>query len=139
MLIKYFRNLRYFRNFSMKGKQLAVEFDNKVKTSENNQEEEKIPTKRKSDAKEILGKGPKDWETMWDLIMEMRSKHIAPVDTMGSDKLGEKKASKNEYAYHTLIGLMLSSQTKDEMTAKAMKKLKEYGLTIDNILETDEK
>lgn len=29
---------------------------------------------------------------------------------------------------------MLSSQTKDQVTAKAMTKLKEHGLTIDNIM-----
>lgn len=34
---------------------------------------------------------------------------------------------------------MLSSQTKDKITSEAMKKLKDYGLTIDNILQTDEK
>lgn len=34
---------------------------------------------------------------------------------------------------------MLSSQTKDEITAKAMTNLKEYGLTIENILSTDQK
>jgi endonuclease-3 len=33
---------------------------------------------------------------------------------------------------------MLSSQTKDEQTSKAMKKLREHGLTVDNILDTEE-
>ncbi len=31
---------------------------------------------------------------------------------------------------------MLSSQTKDQMVAKAMNKLKEHGLTIESILQT---
>ena len=34
------------------------------------------------------------------------------------------------------MSLMLSSQTKDEVVSKAMTKLKENGLTIDNVLET---
>jgi endonuclease III len=29
-----------------------------------------------------------------------------------------------------LVGLMLSAQTKDEVTAQAMRNLKEHGLTI---------
>lgn len=33
---------------------------------------------------------------------------------------------------------MLSSQTKDQITSDAMKNLREYGLTIDNVLKTDE-
>ena len=33
---------------------------------------------------------------------------------------------------------MLSSQTKDQVTAKAMTKLKKHGLTIDNIMSTTE-
>jgi endonuclease-3 len=31
---------------------------------------------------------------------------------------------------------MLSSQTKDEVNYAAMQRLKEHGLTVDNILET---
>jgi len=38
--------------------------------------------------------------------------------------------------YQVLVSLMLSSQTKDEVVSKAMTKLKENGLTVDNILET---
>lgn len=38
--------------------------------------------------------------------------------------------------YQTLIALMLSSQTKDQVTHAAMQRLKEHGLTIDQILET---
>lgn len=33
---------------------------------------------------------------------------------------------------------MLSSQTKDEVTAAAMARLRERGLTVDSILETDD-
>lgn len=38
--------------------------------------------------------------------------------------------------YQVLISLMLSSQTKDQVTFAAMEKLKAYGLTIENILKT---
>lgn len=38
--------------------------------------------------------------------------------------------------YQVLISLMLSSQTKDQVTFAAMEKLKAYGLTIEKILKT---
>ena len=38
--------------------------------------------------------------------------------------------------YQVLISLMLSSQTKDQVTFAAMEKLKAYGLTLENILTT---
>ncbi len=34
---------------------------------------------------------------------------------------------------------MLSAQTKDQVTFAAMQKLKEYGLTPEHIVQTDEK
>ena len=34
---------------------------------------------------------------------------------------------------------MLSSQTKDEVNAAAMERLKKHGLTVSNILKTDDK
>lgn len=37
-----------------------------------------------------------------------------------------------------LISLMLSSQTKDEVTHAAMEKLRAHGLTVDNVLATDD-
>ena len=44
------------------------------------------------------------------------------------------------YRYQVLLGLMLSSQTKDQVTSAAMMKLRNHGCNIDNILQTsDEK
>ena len=34
---------------------------------------------------------------------------------------------------------MLSSQTKDQVTSAAMKKLRTHGCTVDNIMETSDK
>lgn len=61
----------------------------------------------------------------------------APVDTMGCSKLSEELDEKTK-RYQTLISLMLSSQTKDTMTAKAMEKLRKHGLTVKEILDTEE-
>ncbi|XP_069694884.1 metalloendopeptidase OMA1, mitochondrial isoform X3 [Periplaneta americana] len=41
--------------------------------------------------------------------------------------------------YHCLISLMLSSQTKDAVTYAAMQRLQKHGLTVPNIITTDDK
>ena len=53
---------------------------------------------------------------MWNGIEKMRKLNLAAVDTMGCDQEHKKEASKDDKAYHTLISLMLSAQTKDEVT-----------------------
>ena len=45
----------------------------------------------------------------------MRSKRDAPVDTQGAECSGDPNAEPKVYRYQILIGLMLSSQTKDEV------------------------
>lgn len=57
-------------------------------------------------------------------IIQFRKKTLAPVDTMGASKVGDTKDEKI-YRFQTLIGLMLSAQTKDEKTSQAVKNLKE--------------
>ncbi|XP_067005253.1 endonuclease III-like protein 1 [Anabrus simplex] len=82
---------------------------------------------------------PKDWEKVLDNIREMRKNKDAPVDGMGCDKCMDENASPEDMRYQSLISLMLSSQTKDQVTYAAMQKLKQHGLTVDNILQTDDK
>lgn len=40
--------------------------------------------------------------------------------------------------YQVLVSLMLSSQTKDQVTHAAMQRLRDHGLTVENILATDD-
>ena len=40
--------------------------------------------------------------------------------------------------FQVLVSLMLSSQTKDQVTFAAMEKLRKHGLTVENIIKTDE-
>lgn len=40
--------------------------------------------------------------------------------------------------FQVLVSLMLSSQTKDQVTAAAMQKLRAHGCTVENILTTDD-
>lgn len=42
------------------------------------------------------------------------------------------------YRFQVLISLMLSSQTKDQVTHAAMTKLRQHGLTPDNLLATSD-
>ena len=45
----------------------------------------------------------------------MRKKRDAPVDSNGTECCADPRAEPKLYRYQTLIGLMLSSQTKDEV------------------------
>lgn len=83
-------------------------------------------------------KKPENWKEVLDKIIEMRKESSAPVDTKAPGKLSEKEASKDIRNYQTLIALMLSPQTRDEVNAVAMDKLKEHGLTPKSISEMSE-
>ncbi|RUP46499.1 putative DNA repair protein NTG1 [Jimgerdemannia flammicorona] len=98
---------------------------------------------------------PVGWETTYDLIKRYRATTIAPVDTMGCERLAEagenvdpKVGETLTSIYHatqttrfqTLVSLMLSSQTKDQVTAAAIANLRARlpgGLTLKSVLECD--
>lgn len=67
---------------------------------------------------------PPLWRQTLENIRSMRKKHPAPVDTMGCDKCSEDNYDEKAQRYHCLLSLMLSSQTKDQITFDAMKRLK---------------
>ncbi|TLD30342.1 hypothetical protein PspLS_02910 [Pyricularia sp. CBS 133598] len=90
---------------------------------------------------------PSDWEEMYGLVKEMRISGPAAnaaVDTMGCERLASEDASPRDRRFHTLIALMLSSQTKDTVNAVAMARLKKElppfeegappGLNLENVL-----
>ncbi|XP_063058697.1 endonuclease III-like protein 1 [Engraulis encrasicolus] len=81
---------------------------------------------------------PNGWRLQLANIREMRSTRDAPVDQMGAAKCYDADAAPEVIRYQVLISLMLSSQTKDQVTAAAMQKLRAHGLTIPNILNTDD-
>lgn len=67
---------------------------------------------------------PLNWSEMYDIVKTMRQRNpTAPVDTMGCEDLYWRGAPPKEKRYHTLTALMLSSQTKDTVTAVAMQRL----------------
>ncbi|XP_035027588.1 endonuclease III-like protein 1 [Hippoglossus stenolepis] len=81
---------------------------------------------------------PPDWKKQLGFIREMRSVRDAPVDNMGAEKCYDRDAPAHVRRFQVLVSLMLSSQTKDQVTAAAMQKLRAHGCTVENILSTDD-
>ncbi|XP_071389919.1 endonuclease III-like protein 1 isoform X1 [Centroberyx affinis] len=81
---------------------------------------------------------PPDWRKQLGYIREMRSSRDAPVDNMGAEKCYDTEAPAHVRRFQVLVSLMLSSQTKDQVTAAAMQKLRAHGCTVENILSTDD-
>jgi len=79
---------------------------------------------------------PPNFKRVWQLVEDMRSSADAPVDTMGCERLADETQSPATRRYQQLVSLMLSSQTKDELTAQVMQRLQAHGLTVANILRT---
>jgi endonuclease III len=69
---------------------------------------------------------PNNWEIVYDLLKEYRSTHVAPVDVMGCSELSLPESSPLERRFHCLVGLLLSSQTKDVHTSAAMMRLHQH-------------
>ncbi|KAF3038934.1 DNA N-glycosylase and apurinic/apyrimidinic (AP) lyase [Didymella keratinophila] len=80
---------------------------------------------------------PPNWEEIYALTREMRNENLAPVDTMGCESLADKQRSPRDQRFQTLIALMLSSQTKDTVTAVAMRGMQERmpgGFNLESVL-----
>lgn len=82
--------------------------------------------------------GPANWEKVYHLIQEQRKRTIAPVDQMGCCALIKGDEPEKVRRFQTLVSLMLSSQTRDEMTAAAVKNLRAFGCTPEIIVATPE-
>lgn len=106
---------------------------------------------------------PEHWRETYDAIKEMRSKIVAPVDTMGCDqaqyketepkvrpptllrltkRLTQNPSCSQNQRFATLVSLMLSSQTKDEVTDAAVSNLREAlggSLSVDRLINSDER
>ncbi|KFO34716.1 Endonuclease III-like protein 1 [Fukomys damarensis] len=81
---------------------------------------------------------PQDWQQQLANIRTMRSRKDAPVDQLGAEHCYDPSAPPKVRRYQILLALMLSSQTKDQVTAGAMQRLRAQGLTVDSILQTDD-
>ncbi|XP_034544667.1 endonuclease III-like protein 1 isoform X2 [Notolabrus celidotus] len=81
---------------------------------------------------------PPDWKKQLEYIREMRSSRDAPVDKMGAEKCYDSEAPAHARRFQVLVSLMLSSQTRDQVTAAAMLKLRAHGCTAESLLATDD-
>ncbi|KAG7202450.1 hypothetical protein KM043_018749 [Ampulex compressa] len=79
---------------------------------------------------------PTNWRNLLENIKEMRKHKTAPVDEMGCHKCADPNASGPVSRFQSLVALMLSSQTKDQVTHAAMQRLNSYGCTPDIIAAT---
>ncbi|KAL2633925.1 hypothetical protein R1flu_005404 [Riccia fluitans] len=66
---------------------------------------------------------PSDWERIVDEVRIMRENRDAPVDLFGSGQLVDRSKSAEVQKFHALVAAMLSTQTRDAITAAAMKRL----------------
>ncbi|KAJ8591457.1 DNA glycosylase [Rhizopogon salebrosus TDB-379] len=84
---------------------------------------------------------PPRWKEAYDAIKVMRTQMVAPVDTMGCDRAQHKEQDPKNRRFATLVSLMLSSQTKDEVTDAAVGKLRDAvggTLSVDAIISADD-
>ncbi|CAG8515472.1 11503_t:CDS:2, partial [Funneliformis mosseae] len=92
-----------------------------------------------------LPKPPVNWGVVYAAIKEFRQNIIAPVDTMGCERLADEPSdiiTPQTSRFQSLVALMLSSQTKDQVTAAAIQNLRQKllgGLNLDSILQAEEK
>jgi endonuclease-3 len=77
---------------------------------------------------------PANWYKIYQSLAQFRKSNLAPVDTVGCERLAQVEVDPATNRYQTLIALMLSSQTRDEVTADAMRQLQEKGLNMEGVL-----
>eukprot|EP00250_Pteridium_aquilinum_P007249 c17012_g1_i1 orf=203-1054(+) len=83
-----------------------------------------------ADAQEVdiedLNKGsssPPNWRDIISAIRSMRANQDAPVDQMGTHQLADASADKKTQQFQLLVAAVISSQTRDSVTAAAMMRL----------------
>lgn len=99
----------------------------------------KSPRKRTPIKEEwIEGWEPVNWRPMLENIRRMRLERPAPVDSMGCDQFRDDVTGPPKTRrFHTLVSLMLSSQTKDQANFECMQRLRKHGLTPEQMVATD--
>jgi endonuclease III len=92
----------------------------------------------KKSKQEVAKFEPKNYMQFIRNIRKMREDNPAPVDTMGCDKCSDDNASDRDKRFQILVSLMLSSQTKDEVTFEACRKLKTIGFNPESLAKQSE-
>ncbi|KAF7487588.1 Endonuclease III-like protein 1 [Sarcoptes scabiei] len=76
---------------------------------------------------------PLHWEEIYQNIVQMRSETKAAIDTMGCEKCYETDIDEKQKRFQILVSLMLSSQTRDQITYATMNELRKKNLSVDLI------
>ncbi|XP_064633448.1 endonuclease III-like protein 1 [Lineus longissimus] len=118
-----------------RGRIIEAEASDPTSTDQSKEIAPKAMAKKKS----ISPRVPPGWKLQYENILEMRKCRDAPVDSMGCERIADVNESPKVFRYQTLLALMMSSQTKDEVTSAAMSRLQAHGCTIDHILKTSDK
>ncbi|KAL4884240.1 endonuclease III [Aspergillus karnatakaensis] len=107
------------------GKAENNEVKSSIKTESTPQKARRVPARKiKKEDGSLTVEPPSNWETMYSMVKKWRDANpTAPVDTMGCAELYWRASSPRDQRFQTLIALMLSSQTKDTVTAVAMQRL----------------
>ncbi|CAG9316266.1 unnamed protein product [Blepharisma stoltei] len=75
------------------------------------------------------------WREVYDKIAKMRETIQAPVDVDGAIATFDNSIDPKLARFQTLIGILLSAQTKDATTARVVENLKANGLTPQRMAE----
>lgn len=97
-----------------------------------------INSPKKQDITKNSVKVPENWEKVYSKIAKMRLSGIASsaaVDIEGCTSCFDKAASARTRRFQILVSLMLSSQTKDNITSEAVRCLKKMdgGLCLESV------
>ncbi|GAB0091502.1 Endonuclease III homolog [Sergentomyia squamirostris] len=109
----------------------AVSTSSSTNTPEDDRETMKEPKVEKWE--------PAKWQETLNNLRTMRKDFKAPVDTMGCSKCCDDQMDEKMRRFCVLVSLMLSSQTKDQVTYDAMNRLKAEGLSPENIIKWETK
>jgi len=121
-----------------KKKTLKMEYDNRTEIKQ----EVATPSKQiKIEPKDEDVEGgnlwyPDYWRLQLNNIQAMREDRSAVVDSQGCERTADKNETPEIQRFQTLVSLMLSSQTKDQVTFAAMGRLKEYGCTPQKLMNS---
>eukprot|EP00934_Nitzschia_sp_Nitz4_P008186 Nitzschia sp. Nitz4//scaffold109_size72162//26470//27621//NITZ4_005844-RA/size72162-processed-gene-0.22-mRNA-1//1//CDS//3329532757//8176//frame0 len=94
-------------------------------------QDESSPSKRKKPRTSTASTNystepPKDWESIYSLVEELRQDRTAPVDHHGSEALPQSCYGEKVYRFQLLVALMLSSQTKDAIVGETLRAMQAY-------------
>ena len=85
-----------------------------------------------------------DWLQTYRLVEELRADRTAPVDVFGSEALPQRppEVTQEVFRFQSLVALMLSSQTKDPVVGRAIRRLqtelKPHGLCLAGVRAASE-